>query len=116
MGSGFRVRGTRHCAIGVGLNPEPRTLTPSPFHSWWLAIRPKTLGAAIAPVLIGCAMAWVDDVGHAWAALAALSGALLLQIAANFANDYFDWKKGADDETRVGPTRVVSAGLVKPAT
>ncbi len=86
----------------------------SPLSIWWLAIRPKTLGAAVAPVLIGIALAWSADVFHAGAALAGLAGALLLQIAANFANDYFDWKKGADDATRVGPTRVVSAGLVAP--
>ncbi|MFO0828142.1 MAG: 1,4-dihydroxy-2-naphthoate polyprenyltransferase [Phycisphaerales bacterium] len=83
---------------------------------WWLAVRPKTLGAAIAPVLMGIAMAWVDDRYDMASAAAAMCGALLLQIAANFANDYFDWKKGADDERRVGPVRVVSAGLVAPAT
>lgn len=88
----------------------------TPLHVWWLAIRPKTLGAAIAPVIMGVAMAYSADVFHGGAALAALAGALLLQIAANFANDYFDWKKGADDERRVGPVRVVSAGLVAPAT
>ncbi|MDZ4753880.1 MAG: 1,4-dihydroxy-2-naphthoate polyprenyltransferase [Phycisphaerae bacterium] len=83
---------------------------------WWLAIRPKTLGAAVAPVLMGIAMAWRDGLAHAGAAAAALAGALLLQIAANFANDYFDWKKGADGAERVGPVRVVSAGYVRPAT
>jgi 1,4-dihydroxy-2-naphthoate octaprenyltransferase len=93
------------------------TPTPiSPSHVWWLAIRPKTLGAALAPVLMGISMAFAADAFHLGAAAAAMAGALLLQIAANFANDYFDWKKGADDERRVGPLRVVSAGLVKPAT
>ncbi len=89
---------------------------PTPLHVWWLAIRPKTLGAAIAPVLMGTAIAIAAERFHGGAAAAAAAGALLLQIAANFANDYFDWKKGADDERRVGPVRVVSAGLVKPAT
>jgi 1,4-dihydroxy-2-naphthoate polyprenyltransferase len=86
----------------------------TPLHIWWLAIRPKTLGAAVAPVVMGVAMAYADDRFHGGAALAAAAGALLLQIAANFANDYFDWKKGADDERRVGPVRVVAAGLVAP--
>lgn len=90
--------------------------TMNAWHVWWLAIRPKTLGAAAAPVAMGVAMAWSAGVFHLGAALAALAGALLLQIAANFANDYFDWAKGADDERRVGPLRVVSAGLVAPAT
>lgn len=102
--------------------PTPSTvrqdpqLVRGPIHIWWLAIRPKTLGAALAPVLMGISMAFADDASHAGAAAAALAGALLLQIAANFANDYFDWKKGADDDKRVGPLRVVSAGLVRPAT
>ncbi len=91
-------------------------MRPSTANIWWMAIRPKTLGAAIAPVLMGIAIAWRSDVGHLGAALAALVGALLLQIAANFANDYFDFKKGADDERRVGPVRVVSAGYVSPGT
>lgn len=89
--------------------------THTPLHVWWLAIRPKTLGAAIAPVLMGTAIAIAAERFHGGAAAAAAAGALLLQIAANFANDYFDWKKGADDERRVGPVRVVSAGLVTPA-
>ncbi|MBL9119454.1 MAG: 1,4-dihydroxy-2-naphthoate polyprenyltransferase [Phycisphaerae bacterium] len=88
----------------------------TPLHVWWLAIRPKTLGAAIAPVIMGVAIAYSAGQFHGGAAIAAMAGALLLQIAANFANDYFDWRKGADDARRVGPIRVVSAGLVAPAT
>lgn len=91
------------------------SVTIGPAMRWWIAIRPKTLGAAVAPVLMGISMAWSEGVAHAPAAFAALTGALLLQIAANFANDYFDWQKGADDESRVGPRRVVSAGLIAPA-
>lgn len=94
---------------------DTRPQSPAPLSVWWLAIRPKTLGAAIAPVLMGLAIAWGEGRWHGGAAAAALAGALLLQIAANFANDYFDWKKGADDERRVGPVRVVAAGLVRPA-
>lgn len=82
---------------------------------WWLAARPKTLPAAAAPVLVGSACAFAD--GHfAWRpALAALAGALALQIAANFANDVFDYEKGADTHARVGPVRAVQAGWVSPA-
>lgn len=93
-----------------------RSALRTPLHVWWLAIRPKTLGAAIGPVLMGVAMAHTAGVFDGLAAAAAMVGALLLQVAANFANDYFDWKKGADDERRVGPLRVVSAGLVSPAS
>lgn len=79
-----------------------------------MAIRPRTLPAAIAPVLIGTAMAYGDGAGHSISALAALAGALLIQIGTNLANDYFDFKKGADTEERVGPVRVTHAGLIRP--
>ena len=81
---------------------------------WLLAVRPKTLGAALAPILIGTAMAFVEGKGHAGAALAALLGALLIQIGTNFSNDYFDFIKGADTEERLGPVRATQAGLVTP--
>ena len=80
---------------------------------WILAIRPKTLPASIAPVMIGSAMAYGDGGFYAPAAAACLVAALLIQIGTNLANDYFDFKKGAD-LNRVGPTRVTQAGLVKP--
>ena len=79
-----------------------------------MAIRPKTLPAAIAPVLIGTAMAYGNGVEHFPSAIAALLGALAIQVATNLANDYFDFKKGADTKERVGPTRVTAAGLVSP--
>jgi 1,4-dihydroxy-2-naphthoate polyprenyltransferase len=82
---------------------------------WWLASRPKTLPAALAPVLIGTAMAFGDDKGHLLSALLAACGALLIQIGTNFANDYFDFVQGADDHTRTGPTRATQAGWVKPS-
>jgi 1,4-dihydroxy-2-naphthoate octaprenyltransferase len=84
------------------------------FSVWLLAVRPKTLGAAVAPILIGTAMAYAVDKGHAVAALAALFGALLIQIGTNFSNDYFDFVKGADTEERLGPIRATQAGLVTP--
>lgn len=82
--------------------------------AWLLAVRPQTLSAAVAPVLIGTGMAYWRGVSAFGPALAALAGALLIQIATNLANDYFDFVKGGDSEDRVGPTRVVQAGLLSP--
>lgn len=87
---------------------------PSPAAVWWLATRPKTLLAAASPVLVGSACAQAVGGFRPWPALGALAGALLLQVAANFANDVFDFEKGADTHARVGPTRVVQAGWVSP--
>lgn len=81
---------------------------------WIPAARPKTLPAAAAPVLMGTAMAYGAGGLHLGAALLALLGALLLQIGTNFANDYFDARKGADTEARRGPTRATASGLVTP--
>lgn len=83
--------------------------------AWILAARPKTLPAALSPVIVGTALAVADD-GSAWLpALAAALGALLLQILSNFANDYSDFFRGADTPDRLGPVRVTSAGLISPA-
>ena len=80
-----------------------------------LAARPKTLGAAIAPVVIGSAMAFDAGGFHPFSAVCCLLGALFIQIGTNFANDYFDHAKGADTPGRIGPTRATQAGLVSPA-
>lgn len=83
--------------------------------AWLLAARPRTLPAAVGPVLVGTALA-IADGRFAWGpALACLACALLLQVGSNFANDYFDFFRGADTEERLGPTRVTSAGLLSPA-
>jgi len=82
--------------------------------AWLQAIRPRTLPAAIAPVVVGAAMAGRWEVFSLGPAVAALVGALLIQVATNLANDYFDFLKGGDTEHRVGPTRVVQAGLLSP--
>lgn len=82
--------------------------------AWWLAIRPKTLTAAIAPVAVGAALAFRDGVFVPLPALAALAGALLIQIGTNLSNDALDHRRGVDNETRLGPTRVVQAGLLRP--
>lgn len=70
----------------------------------------------MAPVVIGSAMAFESGGLHIMSALSALLGAVLIQIGTNFANDYFDFHKGADSTDRLGPTRVVQAGLVQPPT
>lgn len=81
---------------------------------WLEAARPKTLPAALVPVLVGAALAArAGDFALVPAALC-LGFALLVQIGTNFANDYGDFVKGADRADRLGPRRVVAAGMVSP--
>lgn len=82
--------------------------------AWLLAARPKTLWAAVGPVMIGTAMAAGDGGFHLASALACLLGAMLLQIGTNFSNDYSDFIKGADTPERVGPARAVASGWITP--
>lgn len=82
--------------------------------TWLLAARPKTLPAAVVPVVMGAAAAYGDGVFHWLSAALALIAALLIQVATNLVNDYSDFKKGTDDEDRIGPVRVTQAGLVTP--
>lgn len=89
-------------------------MTANP-NAWFIAIRPKTLAAAVAPVAVGTAVAAHQGGAAVGPAAAALAGALLIQIGTNFANDYYDFVHGADTESRVGPTRAVAAGLITPA-
>jgi 1,4-dihydroxy-2-naphthoate octaprenyltransferase len=70
----------------------------------------------VAPVLVGSALAWRAGAFDATAATLCLTFALLVQVGTNFANDYYDFMKGADTDTRVGPRRAVAAGLIAPAT
>ena len=82
--------------------------------TWLAALRPKTLGASFCPVLMGAALAWHDGV-LAWLPVAAaLAGAILLQVASNFANDLYDGLRGTDSGERLGPQRAVASGLVTP--
>lgn len=83
---------------------------------WVMAARPRTLPAAIAPVLVGTAAAIEHhgDLSGLWAFIAALVGSVFIQIGTNLANDYSDAKRGADTVDRLGPVRVTSAGLVAP--
>ena len=82
---------------------------------WLMAARPRTLPAAIAPVLVGTAAAVerVDDI-RVGAFVAALVGSIFIQIGTNLANDYSDARRGADTADRLGPVRVTSSGLVAP--
>jgi len=104
----------------------------NPVRIWLVAVRPRTLPAAIAPVLVGTAAAYfaieaasvsvaepsrvsVDDPSINWLAFAAATlGSAFIQIGTNLANDYSDAKRGADTADRLGPVRVTSAGLVAP--
>ena len=87
-------------------------VAPGSFRAWLLAARPATLTAAFAPVAVGTACALRVGGFRSGAALAALLGAFLIQVATNFANDLFDFEKGADDADRLGPTRAAQAGLL----
>lgn len=84
--------------------------------TWLIASRPRTLTAAIAPVVVGSALAYHTGHYQLLPALAALFSAIFIQIGTNFANDLFDYLKGADTADRLGPTRVTSAGLLSPTT
>lgn len=88
---------------------------PGSVRAWLLASRPKTLSAASVPVLVGTACAHAEGGARLGPALGALGGALLLQVGANFANDVYDYEKGADTHERLGPVRAVQAGLLDPA-
>jgi 1,4-dihydroxy-2-naphthoate polyprenyltransferase len=83
---------------------------------WLMAARPRTLPAAIAPVLVGtgAAVEWAEKLPRVGAFVAALVGSIFIQIGTNLANDYSDAKRGADTADRLGPVRVTSAGLVTP--
>ncbi|MCF3652012.1 1,4-dihydroxy-2-naphthoate polyprenyltransferase [Synoicihabitans lomoniglobus] len=83
---------------------------------WWEAARPRTLPAAVAPVVLATALARHDGLMNLTAAGLCLAFALLIQIGTNYANDYYDFVKGADTAARVGPRRAVAAGLIAPAT
>jgi 1,4-dihydroxy-2-naphthoate octaprenyltransferase len=79
-----------------------------------MAARIRTLPAAIAPVLVGTALAAYEHVFHPLRFLAALIGAIFIQVGTNLSNDYSDARRGADTEERLGPVRVTAGGLVPP--
>jgi 1,4-dihydroxy-2-naphthoate octaprenyltransferase len=81
---------------------------------WVIAARVRTLPAAIAPVLVGTSLALGDGTFHPLAFVAALLGAIFIQVGTNLSNDYSDARRGADTEDRLGPVRVTAGGLVPP--
>jgi 1,4-dihydroxy-2-naphthoate octaprenyltransferase len=87
---------------------------PSAARIWLMAARPRTLPAAVAPVLVGTALAATGDTFKPLTFVAALVGALFIQVGTNLSNDYSDARRGADTEDRLGPVRVTAGGLVPP--
>jgi len=95
----------------------PLAVKPRPtVKHWVMAARPKTLTAALVPVLVATGLAYGLGVGRWLPALAALLGAVFIQIGTNLINDYYDFKKGADTHERLGPQRVTQSGLIAPGT
>ena len=90
------------------------TERPSAARIWLMAARPRTLPAAVAPVLVGTALAATGGTFKPLTFLAALIGALFIQVGTNLSNDYSDARRGADTEDRLGPVRVTAGGLVPP--
>jgi 1,4-dihydroxy-2-naphthoate octaprenyltransferase len=96
---------------------EPSAAQPLPrWQAWVMGARPRTLPAAISPVIVGIALAMADGRFSFWPALAALADALLIQIGTNLANDYFDHLRGIDTPDRKGPPRVAASGLIPLAS
>jgi 1,4-dihydroxy-2-naphthoate octaprenyltransferase len=81
---------------------------------WVMAARLRTLPAAVAPVLVGTSLAGTEDRFRVGAFIAALLGAIFIQVGTNLSNDYSDARRGADTEDRLGPVRVTAGGLVPP--
>lgn len=97
---------------------EEKTIRLNSPKAWFLAARPKTLAGAAVPVMIGLALAYSERCGSlsSWtAALLCVLFAFIMQIDANFVNDYFDFKRGNDNETRLGPRRACAEGWVTPS-
>jgi len=90
------------------------TERPSAARIWLMAARPRTLPAAVAPVLVGTALAATGGTFKPPTFLAALTGALFIQVGTNLSNDYSDARRGADTDDRLGPVRVTAGGLVPP--
>jgi len=93
---------------------QTQSQNTSTIGAWLLATRPKTLPAAVAPVVVGSAMAYAHQGFALLPATAALVVALLMQVGVNLANDYFDYTKGVDTQDRRGPVRVTQGGLIAP--
>lgn len=100
-----------HAEFTSGNHPAPR---PNAVRIWILAARPHTLPVGLAPVLVGTALAINQQQFRIVAFLAALLGALFIQVGANLSNDYSDARRGADTEDRLGPVRVTAGDLIPP--
>jgi 1,4-dihydroxy-2-naphthoate polyprenyltransferase len=94
--------------------PAAPMSSPSGLRIWLMAARVRTLPAAVAPVLVGTALAGYAGVFHLLRFVAALVGAIFIQVGTNLSNDYSDARRGADTEDRLGPVRVTAGGLVPP--
>ena len=88
--------------------------SPNGIRIWVMAARVRTLPAAAAPVLVGTSLAGFEHVFHPLRFVAALIGALFIQVGTNLSNDYSDARRGADTDDRLGPVRVTAGGLVPP--
>jgi len=96
--------------VQAGRAAEP----PGPLAVWITAARPRTLPAAVAPVLVGTALAASEGSFRPLAFVCTLIGSLFIQIGTNLSNDYSDARRGADTEDRLGPVRVTAGGLMPP--
>ena len=83
---------------------------------WLLAARPKTLFASISPVLLATYAAFYDGYWYPLTALLVLLTGVFIQVFTNYVNDYYDFLKGADEQERIGPQRMVASGRIKPAS
>lgn len=92
----------------------PRLVRPNSLRAWWLAARPKTLSAALMPIVAASAFAFTKDSFNWLPALLCMLFATLMQIAANFINDFIDFRRGTDGTERLGPERACSQGWIKP--
>lgn len=96
------------------MSGDAKTTAPAPWVAWVGAARPRTLPASLMPVLLGAAVAGRLDGFQLLPVILCALFALLIQIATNFANDYFDFIKGADTPERIGPNRAVASGWISP--
>jgi 1,4-dihydroxy-2-naphthoate polyprenyltransferase len=99
---------------------DSKQLQTSPMASlthWIHAARPKTLGAAVAPVAVGTVIGWkIGGEFHAGLAAATLGSCIALQVATNWFNDALDFVKGGDTAARIGPRRITASGVVSART
>jgi len=100
--------------LGADVGASMGAAGTSPVHIWVMAARLRTLPAAVAPVLVGTSLALGGGTFHPLAFVAALLGAIFIQVGTNLSNDYSDARRGADNEDRLGPVRVTAGGLVPP--